>query len=137
MNVATINGVGDKRLTGVTPNTLQVPKRAWSINRLVCALTAVLTALGQPLVGQESAPTQKEVSSPGHQVVILLDTNPHQKPVLTVELAAAEGIVQKLHQPENVFSVITFGTQVPQLLKQAVAADEAIAAIRDVTIERT
>ena len=111
---------------------------AFAPSRLVCGLIVMVAALGQSVaLGQELAPTQRDVSASGHQVMILLDTNPHQKRVLAVELALAEGIVQKLQLPENVFSVITFGTQVPQLLRQVVAADEAIAAIRDVSIEQT
>jgi hypothetical protein len=69
--------------------------------------------------------------------VVLLDTNPHQKKVLSVELALVEGIIQKLNQPGNVFSVITFGTKVPSLLKAAVLADAAIGALRNVTLEQT
>jgi hypothetical protein len=49
-----------------------------------------------------------------------------------VELTLAEGIIQKLHQPGNVFSVITFGSQSPVLMKSGVQADEAMAAVRDV-----
>jgi hypothetical protein len=66
---------------------------------------------------------------PWHHVVVLLDRNPHQKKLLALEIALAEGIIEKLDQPENVFTVITFGTEVPSLLKSAVPAGAAIAVI--------
>jgi hypothetical protein len=80
---------------------------------------------------------QQRTSSSHHQVVVLLDINPHQKKVLSVELALAEGVVESLAQSGNAFSVITFGSQTPTLLKPDVTADEAITAIRDVTLEQT
>jgi hypothetical protein len=64
--------------------------------------------------------------------VVLLDINPNQKKVLPVELALAEGVIQKLGQPGNTFSVITFGSRSPTLLKSGVQANEAVAAIRDI-----
>jgi von Willebrand factor type A domain len=73
----------------------------------------------------------------GHNVVLLLDRNPHQKKVLALEIALAEGIVAKLEQPENVFTVITFGTEAPSLLKSAASAGDVNAAIQDVTVEQT
>jgi len=47
-------------------------------------------------------------SSLGHHLVVLLDINPNQKKVLLVEQTLAEGVIQKLSQPGNAFSVITF-----------------------------
>jgi len=49
----------------------------------------------------------------------------------------AEKIIEKLNQPGNVFSVITFGSQSPVLVKSRFAVDEAIAAVRDVALEQT
>ena len=113
-------------------------RRAWNGIYRISIFIAVLAASGKAMVlGQELLPSQQEVSSSGHQVVILLDTNPHQKKVLAVELTLAGGIIQKLNRPENAFSVIAFGSQTPNLLKHSVYADEAIATIRGVTIERS
>ena len=67
----------------------------------------------------------------------MLDINPHQQRVLPVELALAEGIIQRVGQPGSTFSVITFGSQTPTLLKSGVTADDAIAILREVIIERT
>jgi hypothetical protein len=53
------------------------------------------------------------------------------------ELTLAEGVIQKLSHLGNAFSVITFGSKSPTLLKSGVQANEAIAAIRDVTLEQT
>lgn len=105
---------------------------------MVCVFLAGLAVSGQPpRTGDKSANSRQQASSSGCQVVVLLDINPHQKKVLPVELALAEGIIQKVDQPENVFSVITFGSQKPTLLRPRVTAEEAIAAIRGVTVEET
>jgi len=120
--------------------SLQMPKHASkSVGpTVVSVFFAALTLWGQsPLVGEKSSLMQEQASSSGHQVVVVLDINPHQEKVLPVELALAEGTIQRLHQAENTFSVITFGSQTPTLLKPGVTADEAIAMIRDVTLEQT
>ena len=57
--------------------------------------------------------------------------------MLPVELTLADGVIQKLSQPGNTFSVITFGSKSPTLLKSCVRANETIAAIRDVILEQT
>jgi hypothetical protein len=105
---------------------------------IVCVFFTSLAVWGQsPLAGDKSSYTQQSASSSAHRLVVLLDINPHQKTVLPVELALAEGIIQRVHQPENTFSVITFASQTPTLLKPGDTADEAIAIIRDVTLEQT
>jgi hypothetical protein len=96
----------------------------------------ILCADSSPL-GDSSPQRNQQAASLGHHVVVLVDTNPHQKKVLSVELSLAEGVMQKLNQPGNVFTVITFGMKAPSLLKSAVPADAAIVAIRDVTVEQT
>jgi len=63
---------------------------------------------------------------------VLVDINPHQQAVLPIELALAEGVIQKLDQAGSIFSVITFGSKSPILLKSGVPAKEAVAAIRDI-----
>jgi hypothetical protein len=100
---------------------------------LVAVVVYVFAAIA--VWGQSTATQQ--VSSSDHQVVVLLDVNPHQRKVLPVELALAEGIINQLGQPENTFSfsVITFGSKSPILLKAVTSADEAISAIRDLTVE--
>jgi hypothetical protein len=103
------------------------------------AISSVLVVLAfcakSPILG-ENVPQTQRTSSSGHQLVVLLDVNANQRKVLPVELSLAEGVIQKLDQPGNVFSVITFGSQSPVLLKSGVHADEAVAAIRDVSVEQ-
>jgi hypothetical protein len=120
--------------------SLQMLKQVFKsgIPSVLCISLTVLAAWEPPtIIAQESALRQQQVSSAGHHLVVLLDINPHQKKVLNVEQALAEGVIQKLAQPGNTFSVITFGSQTPRLLKASVVADEAIAVIRDITIEQT
>jgi hypothetical protein len=101
----------------------------------LCALLTVLagSSLGASNFQRSSLPAR----SPGLELVVLLDVNFHQEKVLPVELDLAEGVVQQLRQPDNLFSVITFGAQLPTLLKSTVHAEEAVAAIREVRLGRS
>ena len=102
-----------------------------------CVFWAATAVWGQlQLAGEKSSAKQQDPSS-GHQVVVLLDINPHQKKVLPVELALADGVIQRLDQPQNAFSVITFGSQTPTVLKSHATAAEAIAALQGVALEKT
>jgi len=101
-----------------------------------CVLVVLAFCGDSPLLG-DNVPQNQRPSSSGHQLVVLLDVNANQRKVLPVELSLAEGVIQKLDQPGNVFSVITFGSQSPALLKPGVHTDEALAAIRDVSLEQT
>jgi|SRR5215472_11018234 len=123
-------------LTGENTD-VQVLKRALKLVSVFFMLmfSIAFPAWAQVTTAGEARTTAQDVPSAGHQVIILLDTNPHQKKVLPVELALAEGIIQKLSQPGNSFSVITFGSSPPSLLKSGVASDDAIAAIRGVTLQ--
>jgi len=101
-----------------------------------CVLVLLTFCADSPLLS-ENAPQTHRPSPSGHHLVALLDVNANQKKVLPVELAVAQGVIQKLDQPGNVFWVITFGSQPPAWLKSGVQADEAIAAIRGVSLEQT
>ncbi|SRR6266851_5428466 len=103
---------------------------------VISCVMVVLSFCASPLLS-DTAPQEQHPSSSGHQLVVLLDVNANQRKVLPVELSLAEGVIQKLDQPGNVFSVITFGSQTPALLKPWVHADEVLAAIRDVSSEET
>lgn len=105
-------------------------------SKTLVARLAIFCLLGVSLRGERLPQTQRPSSS-GHQIVMLLDVNADQKKVLPVELALAQGVIQKLDKPGNVFWLITFGSQPPALLKSGVQVDEAIAAIRGVSLERT
>jgi uncharacterized protein (DUF58 family) len=74
--------------------------------------------------------------SPGRELAVLIDVNPHQEKVLPVELDLAEGVVEELRQPGSTFTVITFGDDSPTVIKSRVDADEALAAIRAVRLGR-
>ena len=98
-------------------------------------LVVLAFCAGSPLLS-ENAPQNQRPSSSGQHLVVLLDVNPHQRKVLAVELSLAEGVIQRLDRPENVFSLITFGSQPPALLKSGARTEEALAAIRDVRVEQ-
>jgi hypothetical protein len=114
------------------------PRLRLAPSAIVFVLSVLLILCTNSSLQANNAPqNSQQLSSPGRQVVVLLDLNPHQKKVLPVELTLAEGVIQKLSQPGNTFSVITFGSKSPTLLKSGVQANEAIAAIRDVILEQT
>jgi hypothetical protein len=118
---------------------MKKPQTSRSALMVVLCVVSTFVAVCEdlPLLGESGSQTNQQLSSSGHKLVVLLDTNPHQKKVLTVELALAEGIIQKLDQPGNAFSVITFGSKMPTLLKPGATADEAIAALQGATLEQT
>jgi len=109
------------------------PKSRLARSAIVFLLSALLVVCARlPLRGDSEPQNNLRTSSSGRHLVVLLDINPNQKKVLPVELALAEGVIQKLDQPGNSFSVITFGSKSPTLLKSGVQAIEAVAAIRDI-----
>lgn len=99
-------------------------------------LVVLTFCAGSPLNSENPARKQQHSLS-GHQLVVLLDVNANQRKVLPIEISLAEGVIQRLNQPEDVFWVITFGSQSPALLKSGVGADEGLAAIREVKVEQT
>jgi hypothetical protein len=131
------SGEGQTRLQTIKLQMLKPFSKSVG-STIVCVFFAALAIWGQSSqVGEKSSPVQQQASSSGHQLVILLDINPHQKKVLAVELALGEGIIQTLGQPGTVFTLITFGSQMPTLVKPGVTANEAMAAIRGVTVEHS
>ena len=109
------------------------PRSRLAGSAIVFPLSALLTVCALlPLRGYSEQQNSPRISSSGQHLVVLLDINPNQKKVLPVELALAEGVIQKLGQPGSTFSVITFGSRSPTLLKSGVQANEAVAAIRDI-----
>ena len=99
------------------------PSSRLAPSAIVFALSALLIVCTDPSLRANNAPQSSQQSfSPRRQLVVLLDLNPHQKKVLPVELTLAEGVIQKLSQPGNTFSVITFGSKSPTLLKSGVQA---------------
>jgi len=99
---------------------------------IVFLLSALTLCAHLPLRGDSEPQNSLRTSSSGQHLAVLLDINPNQKKVLPVERALAEGFIQKLDQPGNAFSVVTFGSESPTLLKSGVQANEAVAAIRDI-----
>ncbi len=114
-------------------NGLPSPRSRLARSVIVCLLSTLLAVCASfTLQGNGALQESQQPISLGHQIVMLLDVNPNQKKVMPVEQALAEGVVKKLSQPGSLFSIITFGTQPPTLLKSRVQADEAIAALRNV-----
>ena len=87
------------------------PRSRLAGSAIVLLLSALLTVCARlPLRGDSEPQNSLRTSLSGHYLVVLLDINPNQKKVLPVELALAEGVIRKVGQPGNAFSVITFGS---------------------------
>lgn len=113
----------------------RAPRSRLARSAIVFVLSTLLAVCPvSPLQGNKAPQNKQNLSSSGHQLVVLLDVNPHQEKVLPFEQTLAEGVVKKLGQPGSVFSVITFDAQPPTLLKSRVQADEAIATLRNVSL---
>ena len=110
-------------------------KRMRAFPTIFCALLVLFLLVAPPVRGGNPSDDEKS-RAPVHQLVILVDINPNQKSVLSVELSLAESAIPKLKQPDNFFSIITFGCLPPTLLKSDVSADEAVSALRHVEVER-
>ena len=113
----------------------QPRKRMRRFPAIFCALVVLVASVALPTGGENPSDTQKGPQL-GRQVVILLDVNPNQKKVLPVELSVAESVIQELKQPEDVFSIVTFGCLPPVLLKSNVRADDAVSALQYVEVEQ-
>lgn len=111
-------------------------RRAQRTRSAVLVLLSTLPNVGTGLSLQTASVRQEnpQVILPGHQIVLLLDVNPDQKNVLTIEKTLAEGVVRKLGQSGSGFSIITFGAQAPTLLRSRVQADEAVAALQRISL---
>jgi hypothetical protein len=75
-------------------------KRSGVLGASCLAIALVLCAPASTL-GQSSPKTDQGSPSERHHLVLLLDTNPDQKKVFDVELTIAEGVMEKLNEPEN------------------------------------
>ena len=113
-------------------------RKAQRTRSAILVLLSMFLNVGTGLSLQATGARQEspQATSPGHQIVLLLDVNYGQKNVLTIERTLAEGVVKKLGQSRSVFSIITFGAQAPTLLRSRVQADEAVAALQKVSLEQ-
>jgi hypothetical protein len=71
------------------------------------------------------------------QVVILLDTNPNQRKVFSLESGLATGVLDRLDHRDAAVSLITFGSGNPVLRTANAKPGEAIDAIKSVNLEQS
>jgi len=78
-------------------------RRAQRTRSAVFVLLSTLLIVGTGLLLQTASARQESprVIFPCHQIVLLLDVNPDQKNVLTIEKTLAEGVVKKLGQARH------------------------------------
>lgn len=123
-------------LTSFPESQPQKGMRTFSATAILFALVILSASpVAAPARGENPSDAQKNPLL-GHHLVIVVDTNPNQQKVLPVELSVAERVVEELKQPENTFSVITFGCLPPMLLKSNVGVDEAVSALQHVEVEQ-
>jgi hypothetical protein len=111
-------------------------RRAQRTRSAFLALLSMLLNIGTGFSLQSASARQESprATSPGPQIVLLLDVNPDQSNVLAIEKALAEGVVMKLRQSGSEFSIITFGAQAPTLMQSKVQADAAVAALQKISL---
>ncbi len=80
---------------------------------------------------------QRRQQPPSLQVVILLDINPNQRKVFSLESDLATGVLNHLDQPDAAISLITFGSGDPALRSSDAKPSEAIGAIKSVNLEQS
>jgi len=88
-----------------------------------------------PPPGQNAPPRNQQPSS--LQVVILLDINPNQHKVFSLESDLATGVLDHLDQRDAAVSLITFGSGNPALQSSDAKPREAIVAIKSVNLEQS
>jgi hypothetical protein len=93
-------------------------------------------SVDSPLLGKNAPQANQQL--PSFQVVILLiDANPNQRKVFSLELDLASGVLDRLDQRDTAVSLITFGSGDPALRSANVKPSEAIDAIKSVNLEQT
>src|ERR1700690_1803715 len=76
----------------------------------ICALLILLTVHAGSLPA-DNAPKENPRPSSSRQIVVLLDVNPNQQKVFSLESDLAAGVLDHLNEPEDAVSLITFGSE--------------------------
>jgi hypothetical protein len=102
----------------------------------ICALLILLTVCADSPLLANNAPQENQQSSSSRQVVVLLDVNPNQQKVFSLESDLAMGVLDHLNEPDDAVSLITFGSEAPVLGIVDAKPSDAIDAIKKVSPEQ-
>ena len=99
----------------------------------ICALLILLTVRADSLLANDAQ--ENPQSSSSRQIVVLLDVNPNQQKVFSLESDLAAGLLNHLNEPDDAVSLITFGSEAPVLRIVKAKPGDAIDGIRKASIE--
>jgi hypothetical protein len=103
---------------------------------LVCLVPILAGASADSLPPGQNAPQGNQQPS-SLQIVILLDINPNQRKVFSLESDLATGVLDRLDQRDAAVSLITFGSGDPALRSSNAKPSEAMGAIQSVNLEQS
>jgi hypothetical protein len=113
-----------------------------SLAELLLILVISCVMLAPPNVAADSqllasnAPQENQQPS-SRQIVVVLDINPGQQKVFSLESDLATGVLEHLNQPDDRVSQITFGSEPPVLRISNAKPSDAIDAIKKVGPEQS
>jgi hypothetical protein len=102
----------------------------------ICALLILLTVCAHSPLLANNAPQENQQPSSSRQIVVLLDINPNQRKVFSLESDLAMGVLDHLNQTDDAVSLITFGSETPVLRIVNAKPSDAIDAIKKVSLEQ-
>jgi hypothetical protein len=103
----------------------------------ISALPILFTVCAQSPLLANNAPQENQQISASRQIVVLLDINPDQQKVFSMESDLAMGVLDHLNEPDDAASLITFGSRDPVLRSANAKPSEAIDAIKSVNLEQS
>ncbi len=103
---------------------------------IFCLVSTLAAASADSPLPGKNAPQGNQQLSP-LQVVILLDINPNQSKVFSLESGLASGVLNHLNQRDAAVSLITFGYGEPALRSANAKPSEVVDAIKSVSLEQS
>jgi hypothetical protein len=81
----------------------------------ICALLIPLSVCADSPLLARNSPQENQQPSSSRQLVVVIDINPGQRKVFSLESDLATGVLDHLNQPDDAVSLITFGSEAPVL----------------------
>jgi hypothetical protein len=103
---------------------------------IFCLVPILASVSADPRLQGSNVPQGNQQPS-SLQVVILLDINPNQRKVFSLESGLATGVLDHLDQRDAAVSLVTFGSGDPVLRSDNAKPSEAIDAIKSINLEQS
>jgi hypothetical protein len=102
----------------------------------ICAPLVLLIVCARSPLLANNAPQENQQPSSSRQIVVLLDINPNQRKVFSLESDLATGVLDQLNKTDDAVSLITFGSATPVLRIVDAKPSDAIDAIKKASPEQ-